>query len=71
VSYVLLSVLQVRIAAAEQLPALACALGHSATVEQLLPELSELLSDDEVQVRTNTRLTADAIDSISDAFGCN
>lgn len=41
---------QVRIAAAEQLPVLARVLGHTATVDQLLPELSELLTDDEVQV---------------------
>jgi hypothetical protein len=41
---------QVRIAAAQQLPVLALALGHAATVMQLLPELIELLADDEVQV---------------------
>lgn len=41
---------QVRIAAGEQLPVLARVLGHTATVDQLLPELSELLTDDEVQV---------------------
>lgn len=43
---------QVRVAAAQQLPALAAALGPAATVERLLPELRELLDDDEVQVRT-------------------
>lgn len=43
-------VLQVRIAAAEQLPVLACGLGPAATIDKLLPELSELLTDDEVQV---------------------
>jgi hypothetical protein len=45
-----LPILQVRIAAAEQLPVLARVLGPSATVDKLLPELSELLTDDEVQV---------------------
>jgi hypothetical protein len=43
---------QVRIAAAQQLPALAAALGAPAAVGQLLPELAELLGDDEVQVGT-------------------
>lgn len=43
--------LQVRITAAQQLPVLARVLGHTATVDQLLPELAELLTDDEVQVR--------------------
>lgn len=46
----LVLVLQVRIAAAEQLPVLARGLGPVATVDKLLPELSELLADDEVQV---------------------
>jgi hypothetical protein len=44
-------VLQVRIAAAQQLPALARVLGAAAAVSQVLPELKELLEDDEVQVR--------------------
>jgi hypothetical protein len=43
-------VLQVRIAAAQQLPALARVLGAAAAVSQVLPELKELLEDDEVQV---------------------
>jgi hypothetical protein len=42
---------QVRIAAAQQLPALARVLGAAAAVSQVLPELKELLEDDEVQVR--------------------
>lgn len=46
----LVLVLQVRIAAAEQLPVLARGLGPAATIDKLLPELSELLIDDEVQV---------------------
>jgi hypothetical protein len=41
----------VRIAAAQQLPALARVLGAAAAVSQVLPELKELLEDDEVQVR--------------------
>jgi hypothetical protein len=41
----------VRIAAAQQLPALARELGATAAVSQVLPELKELLEDDEVQVR--------------------
>jgi hypothetical protein len=44
-------VLQVRIAAAQQLPALARVLGAAAAVSQVLPELKELLVDDGVQVR--------------------
>lgn len=39
-----------RIAAAQQLPALAHVLGAAAAVSQVLPELRELLEDDEVQV---------------------
>lgn len=46
--------LQVRIAAAQQLPSLARVLGPAAVVAQVLPELKELLEDDEVQVRHHT-----------------
>lgn len=46
---------QVRIAAAHQLPALARALGASAAVARVLPELAELLQDDEVQVCVTPR----------------
>jgi hypothetical protein len=52
--------LQVRIAAAQQLPALAHVLGAAAAVSQVLPELKELLEDDEVQVRHSALRLADA-----------
>lgn len=46
--------LQVRITAAQQLPTLARVLGIAAAISQLLPELTELLTDDEVQVGMQT-----------------
>lgn len=44
--------LQVRIAAAVLVPPVAKVLGGDAARQDLLPELSELLVDEEVQVRT-------------------
>ena len=46
-----LRLLQVRIAACGQLVALGAVLGPEAAKQALLPELAELLEDEEVQVR--------------------
>jgi hypothetical protein len=49
--------LQVRIAAAVLVPPVAKVLGGDAARQDLLPELSELLVDEEVQVRTAEHAT--------------
>jgi hypothetical protein len=53
-------VMQVRIAAAQQLPELGRVLGCAAAVTQVVPELVELLTDDEVQVGCSAGATTAA-----------